>query len=365
MSGNGDSEVLKALRTRIDACDVGIQRLITERAELALEVARAKQAGAEEGGQFYRPEREAEILRGVQQRNAGPLPDAALAAIYREIISACLNLQQPLTVAYFGPEGTYTHAAAMKHFGQSARFRPLPAIDEVFREVEAGSAQVGVVPVENSTEGMVSHTLDMFMASSLSICGEIELRVHHNLLARSHDRAGLHKVLAHPQTFAQCREWLDRHCPHAERVPVSSNGEAARLAAQDAGVAAIASEAAASTYGLMLLERNIEDHPENTTRFLVIGARPVPPSGQDKTSLLLAAHNKPGALYHLLSPLADAGLNLTRIESRPARRNRWEYVFFVDLEGHALDDNVAAALKALQVEASSLRVLGSYPRAIG
>jgi chorismate mutase/prephenate dehydratase len=364
MSGHGGSEALQAIRARIDALDAGIQRLITQRAELALEVARAKQAGAEEGGHFYRPEREAGILHAVRQRNAGPLSDAALTAIYRELISACLNLQQPLTVAYFGPEGTYTHAAALRHFGQSASYRPLPAIDEVFREVEAGGAQVGVVPVENSTEGMVSHTLDMFMASALHICGEIELRVHHNLLASNTDRAGLHKVLAHPQTFAQCREWLNRNCPHAERVPVSSNGEAARLAAQDAGLAAIASETAASTYGLALLERNIEDHPDNTTRFLVIGARPVPPSGRDKTSLLLAARNKPGALYHLLSPLADAGLNLTRIESRPARRSRWEYVFFVDLEGHASDANVATALQALQAEASSLRVLGSYPRAI-
>jgi chorismate mutase/prephenate dehydratase len=365
MSRDVGGEALKAIRARIDALDADIQRLISQRAGLALDVARAKQAETGEGGQFYRPEREAEILRTVHGRNAGPLSDAALTAIYREIISACLNLQQPLTVAYFGPEGTYTHAAALKHFGQSASYRPLPAIDEVFREVEAGSAQVGVVPVENSTEGMVSHTLDMFMASSLSICGEIELRVHHNLLARNADRAGLHKVLAHPQTFAQCREWLNRNCPHAERVPVSSNGEAARLAAQDAGVAAIASEAAAGTYGLMLLERSIEDHPDNTTRFLVIGPHSVPPSGQDKTSLLLAARNKPGALYHLLSPLADAGLNLTRIESRPARRSRWEYVFFLDLEGHAHEPKVAAALQALQAEASSLRVLGSYPRAIG
>ncbi len=352
---------LEQLRARIDELDEQIQALLTERASCAKQIAEVKQRGGREAD-FYRPEREAEVLRRVRQRNTGPLSDDEVVRLFREIMSACLALEQPLTIAYLGPEGTYTQAAAVKHFGHSVQLRPLAAIDEIFREVEAGSADFGVVPVENSTEGAINHTLDMFVRSSLKICGDVEMPIHHQLLSRA---TGLHQVSsvrAHQQALAQCREWLDANLPSAERVAVSSNAEAARMAAQEDSIAAIASDTAAEMYGVKILVPNIEDDPNNTTRFLVIGDQYVGPSGRDKTSLLVAVHNRAGALYALLEPIARNGVSMTKIESRPSRLSKWDYVFFLDIEGHVEDDNVATALQELQAEASLIKVLGSYPR---
>lgn len=354
---------LDELRAEIDALDREIQRVITRRGTLALEVARVKrEAGAEDD--FYRPEREAEILRGVVERNLGPLSDESLVQLFREVISACLALQRPLRVAFLGPAGTFTQAAALKHFGHSIETVPLDTIDAVFREVTSESAHYGVVPVENSTEGVVSHTLDMFMQSTLHICGEIGLPIHHFLLARGTDLAGIERVCSHSQSLAQCRKWLDLNLPRPERVFVASNAEAARRALQEPGTAAIAGEVAGRIYGLQVLAANIEDEPENTTRFLVIGRRPVPPTGADKTSVLLSARNVPGSLYHLLEPFARYGINMNRIESRPSRRGKWDYVFFVDVDGHAREPSLASALKEVSERSAMFRVLGSYPRMI-
>jgi chorismate mutase/prephenate dehydratase len=350
---------LKIIREKIDAIDEKIQALITERAQFAKQVAKTKlDVGAES---FYRPEREAEVLRRVIERNTGPVSSDDMARIFREIMSVCLALESPLTVAYLGPEGTFTQQAALKHFGHSVETVALAAIDEVFREVEAGSAQFGVVPIENSTEGVVSHTLDMFMRSDLKICGEVQLRVHQHLLSHADALDGIKKIVSHQQSLAQCREWLDANLPNVERVPVSSNAEAARMAANDNATAAIAGQSAAEIYGLKILADNIEDEPDNTTRFLVIGRLQTSPSGRDKTSLLLSGRNKPGALYQLLGSLANHSINMTRIESRPSRQNAWEYVFFLDIEGHAEDEKVKQTLSELQAEAALFKLLGSYP----
>jgi chorismate mutase/prephenate dehydratase len=269
-----------------------------------------------------------------------------------------------MKIAFLGPEGTFTQTAALKHFGHSVDTVPLSAIDEVFREVESGAAHYGVVPVENSTEGVINHTLDMFMHTSLKISGEVELRIHHHLLGVQSDTAKIRKVYSHQQSLAQCREWLDANLPHIERSAVSSNAEAARLAAKDPETMAIAGDTAAELYGLQIVHQNIEDEPDNTTRFLIIGKQEVAPSGADKTSLLISADNRAGALYRLLTPFVDNKISMTRIESRPSRRGMWDYVFFVDVEGHAQDQNVHAAIQALEKEASLLKVLGSYPRAV-
>lgn len=354
---------LRAVRARIDDIDRRILALINERAGCAQEVAEIKRADGETDN-FSRPEREAQLLRELAAATEGPLDAAAVTRVFREIVSACLALEQPLAVAYLGPAGTFTQAAVYRHFGRSVETRPLAAIDEVFREVAAGTAQFGVVPVENSTEGMVTHTLDVFMQSNLRICGEVLLRVHHHLVASGDDPAGVHTVYSHQQSFAQCREWLDANLANAQRVSVSSNAEAARRAAAEPDTAAIAPAMAAEIYGLNTLTERIEDEPDNTTRFLVIGDYEVPPTGDDKTSLLLSARNRPGALFHLIKPLAEHGIDMTRLESRPTRGRLWEYVFFVDIRGHAEDEGVQPALEALAEEAALCRVLGSYPRAL-
>ncbi len=360
----GDDGKLAEIRARIDEIDRQLQALITERARCAQAVARYK-AVSEDEADYYRPEREARILRTVVERNEGPLPDEDLVRLFREIMSACLALQRPMKVAYLGPEGTFTQAAVFKHFGHSVQTVPLGAIDEVFREVAANTAHYGVVPIENSTEGAVSHTLDMFMVSNLKICSEVELRIHHNLLSRAASLSEVRRIYAHQMALAQCREWLDAKLPQAERVAVSSNAEGARLAAEGGvGSAAIAGETAAEIYGLRILAASVEDEPDNTTRFLVIGRHPVGRSGADKTSLLLSAQNRAGTLYRLLVPFVTHEISLTRIESRPSRRAMWEYVFFVDLEGHVDQPEVAAALAELQEEASLFKVLGSYPKAV-
>lgn len=356
-----DDDKLKSLRARIDEIDEQLQTLITERARCAIGIAGQKRIEGDDT--CYRPEREAAVLKNVLARNQGPLADETLSRLFREIMSACLALQHPMTVAYLGPAGTFTEAAVLKHFGQSISTRPQGAIDEVFREVEAGAVDYGVVPIENSSEGAVDHTLDMFINSPLRICSEIELRIHHNLMAQVQDIAAVQRVCAHQMALAQCREWLDAHLAGVERVPVSSNAEAARIARDEAGTAAIAGLHAADLYGLNVLARNIEDEPDNTTRFLVIGRHIPAPSGRDKTSLLVSTANKPGALYRLLKPLAEHGISMTRIESRPSRRGMWDYVFFIDVEGHVQDENLAGAIAALEQEAAMLKVLGSYPDA--
>jgi len=359
-----DEDELGRIRKQIDRIDGDILGLISERARCAQSVAKIKQSAAQESDAvFYRPEREAQVLREVMQHNTGPLDDSTVAVLFREIMSACLALEQTLQVAYLGPEGTFTQSAVTKHFGHAAQMMPLGAIDEIFRAVETDAARFGVVPVENSTEGVISHTLDMFMRSALKICGEVVIRIHHNLVGSVNDVSKVKKVLSHQQSLAQCRYWLDVNLPNAERETVSSNAEAARLVSGSDDMVAIASAAAAEIYQLNTLAAQIEDEPDNTTRFLIIGRQGVPPSGEDKTSLLISARNKPGALFHLLQPLADNGISMTRIESRPSKGGLWEYIFFVDIEGHKDDDKIAPALGRLADEAALFRVLGAYPKA--
>lgn len=357
-----DDGRLRTLRAKIDALDEKLQALINRRARLALDIARLK--GRSGGDNFYRPEREAEVLSRVLARNEGPLDDETVARLFREIMSACLALESRLKVAFLGPAGTFTQEAALKHFGHFVETVPLGAIDEVFREVESGNVRFGVVPVENSTEGVINHTLDMFYVTPLKICGEVELRIHHHLLGKNAGLKNARRVLSHPQSLAQCREWLDARLPEVERVPVSSNAEAARRAAEDPAALAIAGDSAARLYGLSVLVANIEDRPDNTTRFLIVGDLETQPSGRDKTSLLVSGKNVPGALARLLAPLARNQINMTRIESRPSRQTVWEYVFFIDVDGHVQDKKLRKALAELEREAAFLKWLGSYPKAV-
>jgi chorismate mutase/prephenate dehydratase len=361
---------IEDLRGRIDAVDRELHTLLNERARLAraVGVSKGKQGRLVD---FYRPEREAQVLRMALERNAkahatGALRDDEVVRLFREIMSACLAQEEPLKVGFLGPEGTFSQAAVYKHFGHSARALALGSIDEVFHEVEAGNADFGVVPIENSTEGSVNHTLDRFLSSPLRICGEVELRIRQNLMGRMRSIADVKRVCSHPQSLAQCREWLNEHLPDAERVPASSNAEAARRARDERGTAAIAGLTAAEVYGLEVLAADIEDRPDNTTRFLVVGKRSFGASGKDRTTLLVSTgHTEaPGALHRLLEPLARNRVSLTRIESRPSQRRKWDYVFFIDLEGHAEDPPVARALARLKDRASLFRVLGSYPRAV-
>ena len=362
-AANGDAALLK-LRDRIDEIDARIQALISERATVAREVGEAK--GFSISVDFYRPEREARVLREVVRRNEGPLGNDELVRVFREIMSACLAQEEPLKVAFLGPEGTFTQSAVLKQFGHSVRALSLPTINEVFKEVEGGTADFGVVPVENSTEGTVTHTLDMFLSSPLKICGEVELRIHQHLMGQMDDVRKIERICSHPQSLAQCRAWLAQSLPNIETISVSSNAAAARRARDEDGTAAIAGEVAAEVYGLNVVIPNIEDYADNTTRFLVIGPRLFPPSGDDKTSLLISSTGTRGAgvLHNLLDPLARGGISMTRIESRPSRRRRWDYVFFVDIEGHAEDEGVRKALAQVKSHANLFRVLGSYPKAI-
>jgi chorismate mutase/prephenate dehydratase len=359
---------LEAIRERIDGIDAQLHALINERARLAQQVGISKHASGHTVD-FYRPEREAQVLHTALERNRaerGPLRDEEILRLFREIMSACLAQQEPLKIAFLGPEGTFTQQAVYKQFGHSVRALPLTSIEEVFHEVESGTADFGVVPIENSSEGTVNNTLDMFLTSALGICGEVELRIHHNLMGQLAALGDVQRVCAHPQALAQCRGWLTEHMPGVERVPVSSNAEGARRARDEEGTAAIAPMAAAEVYGLNVLVPEIEDRPDNTTRFLVIGRKSFPPSGQDKTTLLVSASHTdaPGALFRLLEPFAQLGISMTRIESRPSRRRKWDYVFFIDLEGHAANEPLATALAQLKGQTSLCRVLGSYPRAI-
>jgi chorismate mutase/prephenate dehydratase len=359
---------LESIRERIDAVDAELHALINERARLAQRVGISKHA-AGHTVDFYRPEREAQVLRQALDRNRtgrGPLRDEEILRLFREIMSACLAQQEPLKVGFLGPEGTFTQQAVYKQFGHSVRALPLTSIEEVFHEVESGTADFGVVPIENSSEGTVNSTLDMFLISPLGICGEVELRIHHNLMGQMTALDRVQRICAHPQALAQCRGWLSDHMTGVERVPVASNAEGARRARDEDGTAAIGPMAAAEVYGLNVLVPEIEDRPDNTTRFLVIGRKAFPPSGEDKTTLLVsAAHTAaPGALFRLLEPFAKHAISMTRIESRPSRRRKWDYVFFIDLEGHASVEPLASALAELKDRTSLCRVLGSYPRAI-
>jgi len=363
---------LDDLRNKIDAIDAKIEALISERARCAQAVAQVKIAEAKQDKNktveppvFYRPEREAQVLRKVMERNEGPLDNEEMARLFREIMSACLAIEQPTRVAYLGPEGTFTQAATIKHFGHSAVTIPLSAIDEVFREVAAGAVNYGVVPVENSTEGVVNHTLDNFLESGVKICGEVELRIHHHLLISKQTKMdGITRIYSHAQSLAQCRKWLDSHYPGIERVAVSSNAEAAKRIKGEWHSAAIAGDMAAELYDLEKIAEKIEDQPDNSTRFFIIGSKEVPASGVDKTSVIVSVHNKPGALHDLLVPFQRAGIDLTRVETRPSRSGRWTYVFFIDFAGHRDDAKVKKVLQEVADQSADLKILGSYPQAV-
>jgi chorismate mutase / prephenate dehydratase len=357
------SDDIDKLRGEIDRLDDELLGLLQRRAQLAQRIGTLKG-----GAPAYRPERESEILRRVAAQAGAPLPAEAATRVFREIISACRGLEEALHIAYLGPEGTFSEQAVRKHFGGAVRAEAAASIDEVFRRCESGAVQYAVVPAENSTEGVIGRTLDLLLVTPLRICGEIELRVQQNLLAaRGAALAAVQRVYSHAQSLAQCAAWLNQNLPAAARVPVASNAEAARRAAGEPGAAAIAGEAAAARFQLELLARAIEDDPNNTTRFLVLGPLDTAPTGRDRTSLVLSAENKPGAVHALLGPLAQNRVSMTRIESRPSRAMRsalWEYVFFIDVEGHQQDERVAAALAELRQKAPFLKVLGSYPVAV-
>jgi chorismate mutase / prephenate dehydratase len=346
---------IQSLRTQIDQLDDELAALIHRRAGLAQKIGELKG-----GAPAYRPEREAEILNRISAKK-GVLPAERLLTVFREIISACRALEQSIRVSYLGPEGTFSEQAVRKHFGRAVEAVATASVDEAFRRCESGSAQFTVVPAENSTEGVVGRTLDLLLATPLRICGEVELRVQQNLLCRTEDLSSIQKIYSHAQSLAQCNGWLSQNLPRAERVPVTSNAEAARRAAEEAGSAAVAGEAAAERYGLKMLAKGIEDDPNNTTRFLVLGNLDPAPTGKDRTSLVVSAENKPGAVHALLTPLAQHRVSMTRIESRPARSRLWEYMFFIDVEGHQQDKGVSAALAELKARAPYLKILGSYP----
>jgi len=355
---------LADVREHIDQIDRQIQSLIADRAAYALQVGKAKGKLAA-AVDYYRPEREAQVLRMVVDRNQGPLSDELLVHVFREIMSACLAQQEPLKVGFLGPEGTFSQQAVMKHFGRSAHGLPLASIEEVFQEVESGNADFGVVPVENSGQGTIQVTLDMFLTSNLKICGEVELRVHQFLLSRSGRIEDIERIYSHPQSFAQTSSWLRSNLPEVEKIPVSSNAEGARRARNSDDAAAIAGESAGHVYGLKkVIMASIEDDADNTTRFLVIGRQIFPSSGHDRTSVLVFIRDQPGALFNVLSPFARHGISMNRIESRPSHHAKWEYGFFIDLAGHVEDDTMKSALAELEAHSAQIKVLGSYPVAV-
>lgn len=351
------SKSLTNLRKQIDDIDKQVVALLNKRA------ATARQIGAVKQGEItYRPEREAQVLHNIQYASSGDIPEDSLNIIYREIISACRNVQQPLRIAYLGPEGTYTEEAALKHFGQSSQYLPMPTIDKAIWAAEVGQADIAVVPVENSTEGSVARTLDVLTSTALTICDEILLPIQHNLLAKAGAMEDITEVLAHPQALAQCRQWLCEHLPHVKQTVAASNAEAARQAASSAGVAAIASKRASQLYDLPVVAQNIADDPANTTRFLALGTNAPAPTGADETSLLCSTPNTPGALHKVLAILAEQNINIVKLESRPAPGVIWDYLFYIDIDGHQADKPVAEALESLCQVASIVKVLGSYPK---
>ncbi len=354
---------LKQIRERIDDLDCRIQALISERASLAMEV-RSQKGELPDGVDYYRPDREAQVLREVLRRNQGPLSDTEMIRLFREIMSACLARQEPMRVAYLGPEGTFTQQAVYRQFGHSVNGLSQPSIEDVFLQVGNGEADFGVVPVENSSQGIVNHTLDMFLHSDLRICSEVELRIHQHLLTRARSLEEIERVYGHQQSLGQTRHWLEANLPGVECLAVSSNAEATRRVRHAPDSAAVAGRHAAEVYGVPVLFSNIEDSVDNTTRFLVLGRNLLPSSGDDKTTLMVAGQDGPGTLFKLLSPLANNQVNMNRIESRPSRRGRWDYVFFIDVDGHVEDENLKAAVAELEGQSRMVKVLGSYPRAI-
>jgi chorismate mutase / prephenate dehydratase len=355
------ADEIEKLRQEIDALDDELAARLQRRAGLAQKIGSLKQ-----GAPAYRPEREAQILNRVAKTD-GPLPAERMTAVFREIISACRGLEEAIRVSYLGPEGTFSEQAVRKHFGRAVEGVATATVDDAFRRCESGATQFTVVPVENSTEGAVGRTLDLLVATSLRICGEVELRVQQNLLSKAASSGAIRRLYSHAQSLAQCNAWLNQNMPGVERIPVASNAEAARRAAEEQGAGAIAGEAAAERYQLNVLARAIEDNANNTTRFLVLGNIDPAPTGRDRTSLVMSAENRPGAVHALLSPLAQNKVSMTRIESRPAPRGfhsgsaLWEYVFFIDVEGHQKDAPVAKALAELQRLSPFVKVLGSYP----
>ena len=352
------TDKLKPLREQIDAIDAQILSLLNQRAKVAQEVGHVK---AETNAPVFRPEREAQVLRGVADRNPGPMVATDVQTIFREIMSACRALEKRVTVAYLGPVGTFSEQAVYQQFGSAVEGLPCISIDEVFRATEAGTADFGVVPVENSSEGAINRTLDLMLATTTLISGEVAIAVHHSLMSKTGAMDGVQVICAHSQALAQCQVWLNQNYPHIERRAVASNAEAARMAGDNAGVAAIASEMAGTQYKLGVVKGHIQDDPHNRTRFAVIGHLQTLPSGRDHTSLVLAVPNKAGAVYQLLAPLARHGVSMTRFESRPARIGTWEYYFYVDVDGHVNDAAVAKALAELKDQAAFFKVLGSYP----
>ncbi|MCB2192224.1 MAG: prephenate dehydratase [Deltaproteobacteria bacterium] len=352
------NEAIGALRSEIDQVDRELMNLLNKRARLAMDIGRLKQAA---GLPVFVPERECELLERLAEGNHGPLPDRYLVNVFREVISACRSVQQPLRVAFLGPEFTFSHQAAVQHFGTSCRLTPQSGIAEVFREVEGGRCQVGLVPVENSGEGAVGASLDQLMTTRLKVCGEVYTPISHVLMSNEEDLDAITTVYSHPQALAQCREWLSRNLPQARVAEASSTAAAARQAAETPGAAAIGAVAAASHHCLKVLAEGIQDYSYNTTRFLVIGTQDVPPCGQDKTSIVFLTAHRPGSLYQALGELAEMGVNMSRIESRPTKDRPWEYAFFVDLQGHRKDPNVAKALAALESQVERVNILGSFP----
>lgn len=353
---------LSVLRNQIDAIDDQLVELLNKRAHCAQEVGKVK---AKTSQRAYVPSREHQLITRLMNQNSGPLPSNSIRLIYKEIISACLALESPLQVSFLGPEATFTHEATKRHFGLSAQLCPQRTIPEVFGDVESGRCEYGVVPIENSTEGVVNHTLDSFMTSELRIGAEVLLDVSHHLLTQSGNIQGITKIYSHPQALAQCRGWLERNLPGTPLIDVSSTGRAAQLAAEDNAAAAVASDLAASLYELQIAHSHLQDVHGNMTRFLVIGKDEAQPTGHDKTSLMFALKDAPGILYEALSCFADFGINMSRIESRPSRRRAWDYLFFIDIEGHQSAENVGKAIESLKNICQYLRVLGSYPSGIG
>lgn len=353
------SDDLKKYREQIDRIDDELLKLFNQRAGLAQQIGRVKGNGA-----VLRPEREAQVLQRMADANKGPLSHQGVSQLFTEVMSQCRALEAPLRVAYLGPHGTFSEAAVFQRFGQATEGIPSESIDAVFSAVESGGANYGLVPVENSTEGAIGRTLDLLLNSNLKICGEVLLQVHQCVLSNENDLSLIRKVYSHPQSFGQCQGWLHAHLPNAERITASSNADAARLAAENSFAAAVAGELAAEHFKLKVLAHNIEDDARNTTRFLVIGKQDVAPSGKDKTSLAMSAPNRPGAMHDLLAPLAKNGVSMTKLESRPSGAGLWEYVFYVDIEGHQSDAKVATALEQLKQIAAFVKVLGSYPVAV-
>jgi chorismate mutase/prephenate dehydratase len=349
---------IEKLRKKIDAIDEEILDALNRRARIVLDIARIKR---KKNAKFYSPRREQEIIERLTRLNKGPFPNDALKTLYREILSASLSLEEPLKVACLGPLATFTHLAALRHFGSSASFVPLESIKGVFEAVDTGKAEFGVVPIENSSEGVVSYTLDMFIDYDLKIAAEVMLEVSHNLLSKSGDRSKIKKIYSHPQAAAQCRRWLEANMPEIPVLESTSTAKAAELASRDKDAAAIASELAARMYDLHFVEKHIEDNRRNFTRFLVISKEFPPKTGKDKTSIMFSVKDRPGALYDILSPFKRQKINLTKIESRPSKRKAWEYIFFVDMEGHIESRKLKKAIEEVKNECLFLKILGSYP----